>query len=123
MQFPWSFKYTSASWRHVERLRASSEVDYRTQMGLKRKVLSRLAERFLATPSSRRDEFQRALSENPDLDNYAAFRAVCDRRREGCRQDPPRSSPLRFSAIRPRGRFRAAAHTGARSGDPVSRPA
>ncbi len=62
-------------------LRSQSHVDYRRAMALKRQVLELLAESIFAGPSPRQTEFFRYVKSRPDLEDYARFRATCDRRR------------------------------------------
>jgi 4-alpha-glucanotransferase len=61
----------------LSRLRNSPQVDYAAGMKLRREVLSELARHFLGLP--RRKEFEAALANHPHLNDYASFRAVCDR--------------------------------------------
>lgn len=68
--------------RELEALRASRLVDYRRLMALKRRVLEELARRFFSRPGSRQEELERFVAGKAGLDNYAAFRAVSDRRGE-----------------------------------------
>jgi 4-alpha-glucanotransferase len=76
--------------REVEALRASPRVDYARLMTLKRRVLEELAQRFFARPGDRQGELDRFLQSKPGLDNYAAFRAVGDRRGEPWQRWPER---------------------------------
>lgn len=57
-------------------------VDYRGQMALKRQVLELLAAGFFAAPCARLDEFQRFVAEHPRAEDYARFRAVCERQQK-----------------------------------------
>jgi 4-alpha-glucanotransferase len=67
--------------REVEALRREPRVDYARQMGLKRRVLEELALEFFARPSpDRRDAFEEFAEARPELETYAAFRAVGERR-------------------------------------------
>lgn len=59
--------------------RGSSLVDYVSVARLRRSVLEPLAETFLSTPSSRRDEFDAFFFERPELLAYAKFRAALER--------------------------------------------
>jgi 4-alpha-glucanotransferase len=76
--------------REVEALRAAPRVDYARLMALKRRVLEELAQRFFAHPGSRQEEFERFVAGKPGLENYAAFRAVGDRRGESWQSWPGR---------------------------------
>jgi 4-alpha-glucanotransferase len=84
--------------REVEALRATPRVDYARLMTLKRRVLEELAQRFFARPGDRQGELDRFLQSKPGLDNYAAFRAVGDRRGEPWQRWPER---LREGALAP----------------------
>jgi len=84
--------------REVETLRASSRVDYPRLMALKRRVLEELAHRFFSRPGVRQEEFEAYAAARPDLDVYAAFRAVGDRRGEPWQCWPER---LREGALAP----------------------
>jgi 4-alpha-glucanotransferase len=68
--------------REIEALRASPQVDYARLMVLKRRVLEDLAHRFFTHPGDRQQEFERFVTAKPDLEAWAAFRAVGDRRGE-----------------------------------------
>ncbi|HEX3556974.1 MAG TPA: 4-alpha-glucanotransferase [Thermoanaerobaculia bacterium] len=76
--------------REVEVLRAAPRVDYPRLMTLKRRVLEELAQRFFARPGAREEDFARFVVEKPNLDAYAAFRAVGDRRGEPWQSWPER---------------------------------
>ncbi|MGH2731429.1 MAG: 4-alpha-glucanotransferase [Actinomycetota bacterium] len=65
----------------IESLRAMSLVDYRAGMAAKRRVLEPLAASFFSRDSRRRELFQGFLRATPALEDYAAFRAACERRR------------------------------------------
>lgn len=67
--------------RDVETLRTARLVDYRRQMAMKRSVLEELARCFFAEESERQIEFRRFVAERPQLEDYARFRAACERRR------------------------------------------
>ncbi|MFG0297312.1 MAG: 4-alpha-glucanotransferase [Maioricimonas sp. JB045] len=66
----------------LSKLRTSNLVQYAAQMELKRQVLRQLAEEFFAQPADRRQELEVYRHAHPDVDRYAAFRAVGER--EGC---------------------------------------
>jgi 4-alpha-glucanotransferase len=76
--------------REVEALRAGPRVDYPRLMTLKRRVLEELANRFFSRPGSREEEFAQFVAAKPNLDTYAAFRAVGDRRGESWQMWPER---------------------------------
>jgi 4-alpha-glucanotransferase len=76
--------------REVEVLRAAPRVDYPRLMTLKRRVLEELAHRFFSRPGSREEELAQFVAGKPNLDTYAAFRAVGDRRGEPWQSWPER---------------------------------
>ena len=82
----------------VEAARASALVDYERVITLKRRVLEELAESFFARPSDRRDAFERFLAARPEVERWAAFRAVGDRRGEPWQCWPER---LRAGSLAP----------------------
>ena len=55
-------------------------MDYKRSYRLARPVLESLAAAFFAGGGSGTPEFAEFLSQNPQAERYAAFRAVCDRR-------------------------------------------
>jgi alpha-1,4-glucan:alpha-1,4-glucan 6-glycosyltransferase/4-alpha-glucanotransferase len=63
-----------------ERLRAAPLVEYKEQMGWKRRVIAALAEACFADPA-RRAALEAFVAERPEIDDYARFRAVGDRLR------------------------------------------
>ncbi|MBN1607561.1 MAG: 4-alpha-glucanotransferase [Polyangiaceae bacterium] len=71
----------SSAWRQQrDRLRRAPLVDYVAQMALQRAVLEVLSKSFFTKASSRRDAFQRFCRPHPELETYARFRAVHERR-------------------------------------------
>ena len=66
----------------IETARAQSLVDYRKVMALKRKVIEELLDYFLSTSSERRTQFESFVASRPNLQDYAAFRAKCERERK-----------------------------------------
>jgi 4-alpha-glucanotransferase len=79
-------------------LRDAPGVEYRRAMALKRHVLELLARFFFGAPSERRAAFERFLREDPRVEDYAAFRAVQERRR---RPWPEWPGPLRDGQVTP----------------------
>ncbi len=67
--------------RDLESLRDSPLVDYRRALALKRRVLEELARTFFAQPGEQQAAFQGFLRENPDVKDYARFRAAGERYR------------------------------------------
>ncbi len=66
--------------RALRRQRRASLVDYREQLGQKRRVLDLLAQAFFtAAPPSRRAAFEAFMAAHPAAGDYARFRAVMDR--------------------------------------------
>ncbi len=68
--------------RRVEMQRNSELVDYREVMRLKRDVLEPLSAKFFQERPGRFGDFQRFVRENPAVEDYARFRAVCERQRD-----------------------------------------
>ncbi len=66
--------------REREALRAAPLVDYRRGMALKRRVLEPLAESFFSH-RTKPERFARFLEAHPEVEDYARFRAVTERRR------------------------------------------
>lgn len=77
-------------------LRASSQVDYRRAMRAKQGILEELARCFFSGPSPRQATFRRFAETHPALEDYARFRAVCDRQRTPWQQWPV---PLRDGVV------------------------
>ena len=67
--------------QELEGLRSAPLVDYRRQMGLKRRVLEELARCLFAERSERYTAFARFVEAHPPLEDYARFRATVERRR------------------------------------------
>ncbi|HEV7515004.1 MAG TPA: 4-alpha-glucanotransferase, partial [Thermoanaerobaculia bacterium] len=84
--------------REIEGLRARPLVDYRELMFAKRRVFEEMAHRFFSRPSRRREELDRFVLDNPEVETYAAFRAVGDRRGEAWPRWPER---LREGSLAP----------------------
>lgn len=76
--------------REVGALRSASRVDYPRLMALKRRALEELARKFFSRSSERHEEFDRFVRRKKDLEAYAAFRAVGDRRGEPWQRWPER---------------------------------
>ncbi|MFG0334382.1 MAG: 4-alpha-glucanotransferase [Maioricimonas sp. JB049] len=68
--------------RRLVQLRESDLVQYTAQMDLKRSVLRQLAREFFEQPSDRQRELEEFRRDHPELNRYAAFRAVGDRQGE-----------------------------------------
>lgn len=77
----------------IEDLRRLEQVEYRRLMVLKRRALERLADDFFQRkPDERYAAFEQFLRERFYVEDYARFRAVCQRRREPW---PAWPSPMR----------------------------
>jgi 4-alpha-glucanotransferase len=76
--------------REIDRIRAAPEVDYRRLMALKRRMLEELVHRFFSNPSERLDDYEDFIRKKTDLQLYASFRAVGDRRGEPWQHWPER---------------------------------
>jgi 4-alpha-glucanotransferase len=76
--------------REVEALRAMPRVDYARLAALKRRVMEDLVQRFFTRPGDRQADFDRFVANKPGLENYAAFRAVGDRRGDSWHSWPER---------------------------------
>jgi 4-alpha-glucanotransferase len=80
-------------------LRTAPLVDYRRGMALKRKVIEKLALSFFSgNDPARREAFREFLSENPEAEEYASFRATGERQRAPW---PAWPAPLKDGAITP----------------------
>jgi 4-alpha-glucanotransferase len=84
----------------VAALRSEPLVDYRRAMAVKRGVLQTLARAFFADPGPRAKEFRAFVRTNPRLDDYASFRANCERWNDPWQVWP---HPERNGSIPPRG--------------------
>jgi 4-alpha-glucanotransferase len=80
------------------RLNAADLVDYRSAAALKRGVLQRLADCYFAHNRQNSAEFRAFLRGQPRVEDYAAFRAVCERQGKGWWEWPER---LRAGNVRP----------------------
>jgi 4-alpha-glucanotransferase len=65
-------------------------VDYRRLATLKRRVVEEMVAWFFANPGPRRQELERFVAGRPEVADYAAFRAVGDRRGESWQAWPER---------------------------------
>ena len=73
-------------------------IDYKSQWAARRSVLELLSKYFFSKASPRRAQFVRFLRERPEVKEYAAFRAVCDRTKNSWHNWPER---LRGGVIQP----------------------
>lgn len=83
---------------HIEGLRSTNLADYRGQMALKRRVLEELARYVFAEASERRVALRRFVDAHPAVEDYARFRAACERRRSPWPEWP---EPLRNGVLAP----------------------
>ena len=67
--------------KEIKVLRESSLVDYHRQMASKRRVLEELCRCLFAEPSTRLEAFYRFIEANPTVEDYARFRATCEKQR------------------------------------------
>ncbi|HXT13554.1 MAG TPA: 4-alpha-glucanotransferase [Candidatus Angelobacter sp.] len=65
-------------------------IDYREQWAARRSVLELLAKYFFSKASPRRAEFEQFLRERPDVNEYAAFRATCEKLKTSWQNWPQR---------------------------------
>lgn len=65
-------------------------VDYKGDMTRKRRVLETMAHALFSQSSRRLDQFEHFKRSNPDVENYARFRAVTERQEKGWRSWPQR---------------------------------
>ena len=72
---------SSSFQNEIKALRNSPLVDYQRQMGLKRKILQELCQCLFAKASNRLEELHRFAEANPLVEDYACFRAACDKHR------------------------------------------
>ncbi len=82
--------------QEVAKLRSAALVDYRRQMALKRRVLAELTRSFFADPGERRSDFERFVAQHAQVEDYARFRAVGERRRSPWSAWP---APLRDGVV------------------------
>jgi 4-alpha-glucanotransferase len=72
----------------IDALRQSEYVDYRHVMQLKRQPLHLLADDFFEQRPTRFAAFERFLTQQPEVEDYARFRAALDRQRSDWRSWP-----------------------------------
>jgi len=65
--------------RQIENFRQAELIDYRAEHAARRQVLELLAVFFFRSDSPRHRQFRRFLRERPLVEDYARFRAVCER--------------------------------------------
>jgi 4-alpha-glucanotransferase len=82
--------------KELRAFRADDLIDYAAQWKLRRKVLELLAKDFFSRTSPRHADFERYLRERPEVEDYSAFRAVCDKFKISWREWP---QPMRDGAL------------------------
>ncbi len=88
---------SSSFQQELESLRGLPLVDYRRQMALKRWVLEELSRCFFVEASDRLDALHSFAKAHPVVEDYARFRATCEKRRASWQSWP---SPLREGVLR-----------------------
>jgi 4-alpha-glucanotransferase len=78
-------------------LRDLELVDYRQQMALKRRVLEELSRSLFAGKSGRLEDLEGFAARNPVIEDYAQFRAACEKQGKGWQQWP---LPLREGTLK-----------------------
>jgi len=81
----------------IKALRHLPVVDYRRQMALKHRVFEELCRCFFSEPSTRLEAFYSFIEANPTVEDYARFRATCEKQRIPWRFWP---QPLREGVLR-----------------------
>jgi 4-alpha-glucanotransferase len=79
-------------------LQGAPLVDYRRQMGLKRRVLEALAHWFFSTGRAQHPDFQQFVATHPAVEDYARFRAAVERQQAPW---PAWPAPLRDGVLTP----------------------
>jgi 4-alpha-glucanotransferase len=88
----------SSSFRKdIESLRRAPLVDYHRHMVLKKRVLEELSCHFFDEPSSGIDDFHHFTKMNPSVEDYARFRAACEKQQSPWRSWP---QPLRDGVLK-----------------------
>lgn len=77
--------------RRLAALRAAGEVDYRETMRLKRGALEPMSRQFFEQRTRQFDQFEQFVQSQPQVEDYARFRAACERRRTPWEQWEPRA--------------------------------
>lgn len=76
--------------REMEELRRAQLVDYRREMALKRGIIEELCRFLYGEGAERLDRMQRYARENPEIEQYARFRAAVEKQGVLWRQWPAR---------------------------------
>jgi len=80
----------AASKKSIESLNRMAMVDYRKGAALKRRILEKLARYFFSQNSASQRDFWRFLKSNPEVQNYASFRAALEKQGKPWPEWPPR---------------------------------
>lgn len=70
---------SAALWQETETLRSLPVVEYRRQMSLKRRVIEELARSLFSGTAPPPEELRSFVKDHPGVEDYARFRAVCER--------------------------------------------
>lgn len=65
--------------QQIAQFRRAELIDYKAQWALRRRVLEVMARDFFSKSSARYGEFRKFLKARPEVEEYARFRAACDR--------------------------------------------
>ena len=76
-----AFLKSSSFQKEITNLHQRPLVDYKRQMVLKRRVLEKLCQCLFAEPSRRFNDLQEFAKRNPLVEDYAQFRATCEKQR------------------------------------------
>jgi 4-alpha-glucanotransferase len=88
---------SSSFQNEIEALQNLTLVDYQRQMALKRQVLQELSSDFFTRQSHRLEAIRRFTDVNPVVDDYARFRAACEKQGVSWRSWP---QPLRDGVLK-----------------------
>jgi 4-alpha-glucanotransferase len=80
-QCPAALNLLTSTQQEIKKLQSLPLVDYRRQMALKRRILKELCRYFFTSAAGRLDELGRFVEASPAVEDYARFRAVCERQR------------------------------------------
>ena len=94
---------STAFQRKLSDFRSSELIDYREQWALRRKILEVLATEFFAKTSDRYQSFRSYLAARPEVEEYAQFRAACDKAKRSWHSwsEPAKAGRLPSGAFSP----------------------
>ncbi len=81
---------SAAFQRKLKSFRRAEFINYKEEWSVRRRVLELLADQFFRKSGPRRKEFQDYLKGRPEAEDYAKFRAMCDRAKGQNPLFPPR---------------------------------